>query len=323
MVVKIVTTLTPVFGIIFLGFLFARRNIIPMTATAGLNQFVYWIGMPAMMFNILVRFNSDGVASGFIPAVYVALLCNYFATAAMAVWFFRASKAEAVMLSYMANFPNGVFMGVAVISFLLPGDDFAVQIAGLCAFLYAIVMPFSDTVLEMLRHKGESLPKLALSLGLTLIRNPMVIGGCLGITLNATGVAVPEWLRNMAAMLGGTAAPCALFSMGMVMNAQLASLGTGPASSLNRQLATHAFKLAVMPGLTFLCLRLTGIQGVPLGVATLLAAMPVGVVAYVIAEKYQVCVRESSMIIFVDTVASIATIPLIISVLYALGVFVL
>ena len=321
MVLKIIATLIPVFGIILLGLAVARRSILPMEAATGLNQFVYWIALPAITFNILARLNTDGVSGNFLLAVYLALAVNYLLSFVFALWFFRADKAEAAMLGFMANFPNGIFMGIPVVSFLLPADDFAVQIGGLCAFLYAVVMPYTDTVLEMLRHKGESLPKLMLSLGKTMLRNPMIIAGSLGLVCTFSGSRPPEWALNTASMLGGTAAPCALFAMGMVMNLQLAAMGGESFKSFSRQLATHVFKLAVLPCVTFLLLRLCGVTGTPLGVATLMAAMPTGVVAYVIAQKHHVCVREASMVIVIDTAASVATIPAVIAMLYALNVF--
>lgn len=321
MVLKIITTLIPVFGIIFLGLVVARRNVMPMDAASGLNQFVYWVALPAMMFDILVRLNTQGVSGGFLAALYASLVLSYALAFAVSLRRPGVGKPEAVMMSYMATFPNGAFMGVAVVSFLLPGNDFALQMAGLCAFLYSVVMAFSDTVLAMMRHKGESPSRLVLSLGKTIARNPMILAGVLGLILNASGTEPPEWAMNMASMLGGTAAPCALFSMGMVMNAQLAAMGAPPSGALGGRITVHLFKLVFMPGATFALLRAAGVTGIPLGVATLLSAMPVGVVAYVIAEKYQVCVKESSIIIFVNTVAGIVSIPAVIAVLYALNVF--
>lgn len=323
MIVTIITTLAPVFGIILLGFIIARKNVMPMTTATGLNQFVYWIAMPAMMFDILVHLDAGGFPDLLIPALAAALFCNWLLSAVLSIRVFRASKAEAVILGCLANFPNGVFMGIAVVSFLLPGNNPALQVAGLCAFLYSMVIPVSDTILEMLGHKGESLPRLAASLGKTVIRNPMIMAGALGIVLGLTGIAVPVWAGNMASMLGRTAAPCALFAMGMVMNVQLAAMGASPSSARGRQAATHLLKLASMPCLTFLVLSLAGIHGIPLGVATLQAAMPAGVVTYVIAEKHRTCVGESSIVIFVNTVASVATIPVVISLLFARGVFAL
>lgn len=316
----IITTLLPVFGIIFLGLAVARKGLMPMEAAAGLNQFVYWVSLPAMMFNILARLDATSISAEFLLALYVSLGISYAISLILLSQFFRKKREEAVLLSCLANFPNVAFMGVAVVSFLLPGDDFAMFIAGLCAFLYIVIMPYTDTILDMRRHKGEKFSTLLLFLVKTVVHNPMIVLGTAGIILSVTQTSAPNWALNASSMLGATAAPCALFAMGMVMNAQLATMCGFSGGIPYRQLGVHLIKLVLLPCITFFSLKFFHIEGIALAVTTLFAGMPVAVAAYVVAEKYQVCVRESSMIIFFDTLMSVATIPAIISVLYALHI---
>ncbi len=322
----IATTLTPVFGVVFLGFFVARRKVMPLGAASGLNQFVYWVSLPAMMFNLLIRLDSSMVSMNFLAGFFAALLISYVLCFAITSDFFQNNKSNAVMFSCMAGFPNVVFMGVPMVTFLLPGNEAALAIAGLCAFLYTLVMLYTDTVLEMRCHCGENPGKYLLSLLKTFMRSPMIIACVCGFIFSGASLPVPEFIRNITAMLGGTASPCALFAMGMIMSAQVSGLEKLPHEKFSRRalrnhLTVHLGKLLILPVLIFISLWLFGIRGIELGVTTLFSGMPIAVASLALAEKFQICVEESSIIIPINTIASILSIPIIIAALYALNVF--
>ena len=52
---SILSTLVPVFGIILFGIVVERMGFLPIETSGCLNQFVYWIGLPMMLFNQLAR----------------------------------------------------------------------------------------------------------------------------------------------------------------------------------------------------------------------------------------------------------------------------
>ena len=65
------------------------------------------------------------------------------------------------------------------------------------------------------------------------------------------------------------------------------------------------------PLFIFGVLYLLGVRGIALASATIVAAMPTAVAAYIIAEKYQVATEDSSLGIVVDTLIGVS-IPLLI-----------
>ena len=67
------------------------------------------------------------------------------------------------------------------------------------------------------------------------------------------------------------------------------------------QFPLHVLKLVVEPLFIFGVLYLLGVRGIALASATIVAAMPTAVAAYIIAEKYQVATEDSSLGIVVDT----------------------
>lgn len=321
MVLHIMATLVPIFGIIFLGMGVVRCNLLPLSVAQSLNQFVYWIAFPSMMFHYLARMDVSAIPGAYFFGVVISLALSYLACLFMASGGFRSGSAESSMLAFLSCFPNAAFMGGALVSFLLPGNDEAMATVSLCVVLYTPVMLYTDARLEMDRHKGKERRRIIMSLGLAVARNPMFVSALAGVALGLSPFAAPVPLMNMAGMLGATTAPCALFAMGMVLAGQLIARGKPREGWLVRQLPVHAVKLFLFPLLTFATLRIFGVDGVLLGVTTLIAGMPIGVIAYVVAEKFQVCVEDTSTGILLNTALSVVSIPLAIALLYRLGIF--
>ena len=62
-----------------------------------------------------------------------------------------------------------------------------------------------------------------------------------------------------------------------------------------------------------------GLTGVPLAIVVMMAALPVGSNALIFAQRYQTLPGEVSTAIVVSTLAFVATAPLWIAVLHAVG----
>ena len=171
---------------------------------------------------------------------------------------------------------------------------------------------FTDGRLEAGKHKGEGRKQVFLSLLHSLFHNPLLIYSALGAAVSLLHIAVPKPILSMSAMLGSTSAPCALFCMGMLLSKQMTSSQGFVKGWARRQFPLHVLKLVVEPLFIFGVLYLLGVRGIALASATIVAAMPTAVAAYIIAEKYQVATEDSSLGIVVDTALSAVSIPLLI-----------
>lgn len=316
---SILSTLVPVFGIILLGIIVERLDFMPRETSVCLNQFVYWIGLPLLLFNALARMEAGQLSPALLWGIFLGLLIPY----AVAYLFFFVEypqkRREGAVFALLSSFPNSAFMGLPIIVLLLPGDEDAALIASVGAVLGVGNLLFTDGVLEMGRHCGEGRMKACLSLLRSLYRNPMLICSGLGALASLLHIRVPQPLMDIASMLGSTAAPCALFCMGMILSVQMTSSRGFVKGWVRRQFPLHVFKLFGQPLLTFAVLYGLGVRGVPVAVATLISAMPAGVAAYIVAEKYQVYAEDSSLGIVVDTGLSALSIPLIVIILQYYG----
>lgn len=120
------------------------------------------------------------------------------------------------------------------------------------------------------------------------MRNPVFLDSILVGLWNITSFFIPTPLLTMATILGGTAAICALFCIGMILTAQLSSSEGFVAGWFIQHLPVHILKLAIQPLITYCCFTLLGLNSKLVGVIVLIVAMPKDIIAYIIAEKYYV-----------------------------------
>ncbi len=316
---SILSTLVPVFGIILFGIIIERMDFLPLETPACLNQFVYWIGLPMMLFQQLSRMEAGQVSSALVWGMLLSFAVTYLIADLLFTGGFRKRSQEGAVLALLSSFPNSAFMGLPIIVLLLPGDTDAAVVASLGAVLTSANMIFTDSKLEFARHTGEKRGKAFRSLFRSLYHNPMLVYSALGALVSLFQIPVPRAILAMTGMLGSTAAPCALFCMGMILSRQMTSSRGFVKGWVRRQFPLHLLKLAAEPLIMFGILYLLGIRGTALGVATVVSAMPTAVAAYIIAEKYQVATEDSSLGIVVDTALSALTIPVLIVLLQYQG----
>ena len=312
----IFSALVTVFGIMFLGLFVERRRILAPTMALCLNQFVYWVSLPAMLFDQMCSLPPSGSAGAYIWATLGASLIAY---AAAWLYFSRrknAGRAETTIRPLASVFPNAGFFGLPFVFMVFPGNETASAAAMLGALLYSGVLLIADATLDLSQGSdGKKRGTLQLIIG-ELIHNPMLVAAAVGIAAGVSGFRPPEAVMNIASMLGSTAAPCALFGMGMVLSAQLAGSHSGRGTFSRRNLAAVcAAKVLIQPAITYLVLLLAGCSGMMLAVGVIMAAMPTGTLVYTLGERYQACPTEASMTVIVTTLLSLVSLPLV---MYAL-----
>jgi predicted permease len=126
----------------------------------------------------------------------------------------------------------------------------------------------------------------------------------LGVTLLATDTVLPAWLGNTVQLLAGMAIPLMLVALGY-------ALGSFTVKRLPVA-ATLAFArlglgLAVGLGIVWLF----GLEGTKRGVVLIESAMPVAVFNYLLAARYDRHPDEIAGAIVISTLASFATLPLL------------
>jgi malonate transporter and related proteins len=137
------------------------------------------------------------------------------------------------------------------------------------------------------------------------VLNPVLVAIMLGAALAATGVAPPVPLDHFLGVLGGAAAPTALFALG----GALALQRTDRATALSAAAITVAKLVACPVVVWFVLARLLRVEPFWVQAGVLLASLPSAGNVYVVAQRYAADADRVSAAIVLSTTVSVMTVP--------------
>ena len=137
--------------------------------------------------------------------------------------------------------------------------------------------------------------------------NINVIAAIAGFVLFLFSVKIPEILAIPMRMIGGLTTPLAM----VVTGAMLARTPIRSVVGDWRMYAVSALRLLVWPAITAVVLRLFGVSGQLYAITVIVAAMPSASNTSMIAEVYGGDTGTASSIVFMTTLFSVVTIPLL------------
>lgn len=136
----------------------------------------------------------------------------------------------------------------------------------------------------------------------TLVRTPLAWACLLGIGLQLAGFGLPRWVENTIGLVGDLAIPLMLLTLGIALaNLKVASLKRSVLLSLGR------LALGLVVGLIFA--EILGLDGAVRGVLILESAMPVAVLNYLFAARYDRSPEDIAGLVLVSTALSFLTLP--------------
>ncbi|RVT96866.1 AEC family transporter [Rhodovarius crocodyli] len=306
----------PIFALMGAGFMAGRLNWMGPAASAELNRFVIWLGLPALMFLVIAEADWARLWRPGFVAAYALGSC--LVMLAVAVWGRRRGQSltDASLLGLNACYANVGYMG-----FPLAGNVFGRESLGLVSMTAIITVgllfALGIIMMEVGRQKAAHPLKLAGRVMASVMRSPMVLSPLAGGLWAALGVPLPAAISSTLHMLAAAASPCALVAMGLFF-AEQGRADRAPAAGL--PLGAIAIKLFGHP--TLVGLLAWGAFGQNLfatGVAVLCAALPTGTGAFMLAGNYRADVRGTSVFILVSTALSVLTLAGLIAGLDAMG----
>jgi hypothetical protein len=310
----------PFFALVLLGYLAARRGVLPAAAIGGLNAYVLYFALPCMLF----RFGSGMQLAQWADP---GLLLVYLACAVVMVLFTVAvtwhpgegpkpasgvPMKDAAFGALVAAFPNSGFMGFPMLIGLL-GPAAAGPLIGclLVDIVFTSSMCLALAQLPVGRtgdaEQGAAQQGLWRALAAAMrgaLSNPLPWSIALGGVMSAANLALPTPVGDIVRMLGESATPVALFTIGAVLwrSGQQAAAATPVAAYVPVAL----FKLLVHPLLVLSACVLARAAGVPLSrlavlVMVLNAALPSASNVAILAERYGADNGRIARIILVST----------------------
>lgn len=136
----------------------------------------------------------------------------------------------------------------------------------------------------------------------TLLRTPLVWACLLGITLQLAGIGLPRWVGNTIGLIGDLAIPLMLLTLGV-------SLAKLRVTSLRRSVLMSVGRLGMGLAVGLAIAEILGLEGAARGVLILESTMPVAVLNYLFAARYDRSPEEIAGLVLVSTTISFVTLP--------------
>lgn len=293
----------PVFAIVGLGWLFCWRRWIADRTVRGLNDFVFRLPLPALMF---VSAASASVVGGDVPlAFFAGCLPVYALTILFGRRLFGLSLPEAGVFGLNAAFGNTVMMGTPLVLAVF-GRQGLELLLGIIALHALILLPPAIVIAELKSSGGTDVVQALRNTVLSILRNPIVLAVLGGTLWSLFLPPLPLPVRKTLEMLGGAASPIALFCLG-------ASLAQNTiVDRWSEPLVGVGMKLIVMPLLVWLMSQGVGLAPLPTAVAVVTAGLPTGANAAMFARRYAPNGGSSGAMVFLGTVLSVVTLALLI-----------
>ena len=296
----VITSVVPLFSVIFIGFAAGRLKIIDGPSVRALVTFVFSFAMPALIFRMMAT--TDVMAIDDWPVIFAyfaAQLPIFIGGQMIGGWMFRQSLAERTIQGFGSSFSNGVVLGLPLVLNLY-GEQ-----AGVPALLIIMldIAVFSTITLLMefasLKEGCDQSPHhliMLRDLGRSVAANPLIMASLLGITFGLTSLSMPGPVEETLAFFGQAGPPAGLFALGATLGQRRLGGKVKPVAAM------ISMKLMIHPLLAWLVIsQWFELDPIASNVVLLLAACPVGANVYIFAAQYAVAEETSATAILLST----------------------
>ncbi len=295
------TRMLMLFAIMMIGFIANKAGIIDEYANKKFSSLVVNITAPAM-----ILASSEGAASlGSKKDALLVLLVAVSMYAFLGLMsltvrrLFRIPAGEEGVYRFMIVFGNNAFMGFPVVQAIF-GDN---------ALFYAAIFNIPNNILAysygvylLTKHRGEGG-----NFRWQNMVNPGVVSAVLTLLLFLLGLSLPSFAITTLDCVGNITTPLAMIVIG-------ASLANVPLKSVLKDVKIYLFslyKMILLPALIWSVARLLIKNPVVLGVLVIISAMPCATIAVMLSTEYGGDAKTASRYVFVSTVLSVITIPIV------------
>jgi len=295
-IIRLLNVVIPVFAVIGVGFTFGRLKKIDMRT---ITDIVIYIGSPCLAFSSLLskRVIPKDLVMLAVSVFFISLGCG-----GSAWLFLRLSKIKARGFYLPVMFMNSGNMALPL-CLLAFGEE------GLSkAILFFVTNTFLIYLLGVYIASGEG---NVLGDVKEVFKLPLIYAAVAGVVINLSGVHLPQMVLKPIELLGSIAIPLVLFTLGYNLNnTRLKSLPLTMVGSFLR------IGLGLLLAIIFV--SITGLQGTTRDVILLVSAMPSAVTSFILAAKFEADPELVASIVFMSTVISLITTPLIL--LFIIGI---
>jgi predicted permease len=261
-----------------MGWLVRRRGLVPPEFLAPANRLVYFLAIPAMIFNAISKAD---FGAQFEPAVLGVTLSSIVAgfaltwLAALRLPLRRFQIGTFIQCGFHGNLG---YIGLAVSFYYLGSAGFA-QAGILAGFIMILQNLLAVAILQWYApQRGEQGRHFRMTM-MHIVMNPVIISALAGIGYSLSGWPLPLVVSRTLDILSSMALPLALVIIGASLDfGRLRATAAG-------MIVASAAKLLLLPGIGFGVFKMLAIPSTAYLPALILLASPTATLTYVMARE--------------------------------------
>lgn len=300
--------LGPVVALIAVGFVAARRGLIDRSLLSSLSNVTFSLMAPALLFRSMAASHFESLSFEAPAAYYGAGLPLFLAVLGLRLAR-RRKVASAAVGALAATYSNAVMLGIPLVRLAYGEAGFSLLLT-IVALHSLVLVTIATIVLELGRAHasgaadGGGWGRAVAGTVRGALLHPVILPILLGIAYSLSGLPLPAVADRTLDLLGSAAPPLCLLLLG----ASLA--GSGSRDGLRDALWLTFVKSLVHPALVWAVgAWVLGSAALPLAVATVTAALPIGNNVYLFAQRYDVDRDAVSGGVLLSTLACALTLP--------------
>ncbi|WP_191058230.1 AEC family transporter [Geminicoccus harenae] len=291
----------PFFAVLMCGFLARRLRILDDYGVRGLNAFVYWFALPALLFWRVAETPFARLSDPTFYLVYEGSgLVLYGLVFALVHLVLRRSRAESALAALASSWGNVGYMGVPLLlAAYAPEQSMPAVIA--TALDNIVLQTLAVAIIESSGGtSGRRLGMLGILRG--IFTNPLIVAVIAGFVVAFLELELPSPILGFLALLGPASGPGALFALGATLTG-----GFGPSRDLGLAGTIVIAKLVGLPALMMFTLTLIPLPDDLVEPTLITAALPTAASVFVLAQRYQILERPIALVVFASHLLAIAT----------------
>ena len=299
----------PFFSIIFLGTFFRAIKVFNEEASKIITKFAFFVTLPPYVFlNIVKSSNKNIFQWDFILRFEIITILIFLSSLLLSKFLLNYKNREASLFSLNSSYPNYGYMGIPL-SILAFGENAALPIS---------IILFADTIVLLTltsffaSNNGTKVYNNFFFNLINMFRNPLLASALIGFIFVIFNIPIYSLIYKILNLLSLAAPPTALFALGITLWNKVDNNFIQSVSIIT------ILKLIIHPLLIFSVFNFFPSSVPPLWikVAILCSCLPVAANVFAMAGYYEAFTKQTSSAIFVSTILSTISVPIILYFLF-------
>ena len=303
--ISIFTQIITLFSLILAGYIANKKGVITKALNKELSSVILYITLPALVIKSMQYKFSKEMMSKSLTTVIISI-CIYTCVIGFSYLAAKVLKVEGRnkdIFQFLLIFPNVGFMGYPIVNSVF--KDIGVFYAALFNMPFDIFLwTLGITIMCRSSKKGTTLDLKK------ILYNPGIPSIAIGYTLFLFSIKLPTPIYDVLNMLGSSTTPLSMILVGSIL-----SQSNIMDVFKNKKLFVVSFlRLLFIPFLIYVILKnVFSLSGLILGIPFVISAMPSAANAAIFATRFENDEILASQGIFITTLLSIVTIPMLVS----------